>query len=445
MMKRARTKLIIGTLFAVVAISAFAQNEAQPDPQLLAEIMKIKAIDNHTHVSKVVSAGEKDTEFDALPCDPLEPSPVAVMGRPENPEYLAAWKALWHYRWNDAAPEHVKEILSAKKAKKKELGDKYPAWVIDHWNTQIMFANRVAMGPGLTAPRFRWVPFDDALMYPLNNKGMAINPDRVFFFSREEMLLKRYMSEAGVKAMPTTLDDYLKKVVTATLEKQKAAGTPAIKFEAAYLRALDFGPATEEEAQAAYSQYASSGAQPDPASYRKLQDYLFEYIAAEAGRLGMAVHLHTGTGCGGYFKLAGANPLNMEWVMTDPALRKTNFVLIHGGVPFTKEMAFELGKPNVYTDFSEMTALLSVRALAENIRYWLELYPEKVLYGTDLSPGDGATDWEENGWLTNDVGRRALTLALTGMMHDGEITRARALELGHMALHDNAAKLYGLP
>jgi len=29
------------------------------------------------------------------------------------------------------------------------------------------------------------------------------------------------------------------------------------------------------------------------------------------------------------------------------------------------------------------------------------------------------------------------------MMQDGEITRERALELAHMALHDNAAKLYG--
>jgi hypothetical protein len=28
------------------------------------------------------------------------------------------------------------------------------------------------------------------------------------------------------------------------------------------------------------------------ADYKKLQDYIFRHIAAEAGRLGMAVHLH---------------------------------------------------------------------------------------------------------------------------------------------------------
>ena len=51
---------------AVVA-GAFAQ--VAPDPSLLAEIEKIKAVDNHTHISKVVRDGETDRDFDALPCD----------------------------------------------------------------------------------------------------------------------------------------------------------------------------------------------------------------------------------------------------------------------------------------------------------------------------------------------------------------------------------------
>ena len=68
---------------------AHAQNV---DPQLLAEIQKIKAIDNHSHPPKVVSPGEKDDDFDALPCDPLEPSAPTLTSRPDNPEYIAAWK-----------------------------------------------------------------------------------------------------------------------------------------------------------------------------------------------------------------------------------------------------------------------------------------------------------------------------------------------------------------
>jgi hypothetical protein len=37
-----------------------------------------------------------------------------------------------------------------------------------------------------------------------------------------------------------------------------------------------------------------------------------------------------------------------------------------------------------------------------------------------------------------------LALALTGMMRDGEITRARAREIARMVLRDNARRLYGL-
>ena len=34
-------------------------------------------------------------------------------------------------------------------------------------------------------------------------------------------------------------------------------------------------------------------------------------------------------------------------------------------------------------------------------------------------------------------------MALTGMMRDGKITRARALEIARMVLRGNAIKLYG--
>jgi predicted TIM-barrel fold metal-dependent hydrolase len=136
----------------------------------------------------------------------------------------------------------------------------------------------------------------------------------------------------------------------------------------------------------------------------------------------------------------------LDSVINDASLRKTNFVFVHGGPPYTHVTAFLLGKPNVYADFSEQTWFYSVRALAAHIRDWLEWYPEKVLFGTDLYPDTGRPEigWEEIGWQTTDVGRRALALALTGMMLDAEITRERALELAHMALYDNAAKLYGI-
>ena len=68
------------------------------------------------------------------------------------------------------------------------------------------------------------MPFDDALILPLDNTSVADNPDRKFFYQRERALLKKYMSEAGVTALPGTMDEYVTKVTTPTLERQKRAG-----------------------------------------------------------------------------------------------------------------------------------------------------------------------------------------------------------------------------
>ena len=130
--------------------------------------------------------------------------------------------------------------------------------------------------------------------------------------------------------------------------------------------------------------------------------------------------------------------------LNDAGLRKTTFVLVHAGAAaFTKPTNYLLMKPNVYADFSEQTWLISTRALSQVIRDLLEWYPEKVLFGTDLYPNTPEINWEEIGWQTTQSARLALAIALTGMIQDGQITRPRALELAHMVLHDNAAKLYG--
>lgn len=440
-------KRILIALCPLIALSFASAQTA--DPQLLSEIQKIKAIDNHSHPPKVVAPGEKDDEFDALPCDPLEPNDPTTIGRPDNPQFLASWKALYHYRYNDLAPEHLKELMAAKQKVMQEQGDNFPNWVLDHLGIETELANRIAMGRGLKPPRFRWVPFDDALLLPLNDANLANEtPDRKFFYSRELMLLKRYLKDLNLPYLPPTLQDYTSKVVTPTLEAQQRNGAVAVKFEAAYLRSLDFGPvpldptAAAGEAAQIYARYIH-GEVPETDQYIKLQDYLMRYIAREAGRLGLPVHFHTGGGCGTYFMLMGSNPALLDSLLNDASLRKTTFVLLHGGAgPFPAYVDYQLMKPNVYTDFSEQTWLISTRKLSQVIRDFLEWYPEKTLFGTDLFADTPVIGWEDVGWQTSQSARQALAIALTGMMQDGEITRERALEIAHMVLHDNAAKLY---
>ena len=401
------------------------------DPAIAAEVGRIRAIDDHAHPVRLVLNGPPDREFDALPVDNMEPSSDPLAMRPNASATLAAGRALY------GSPEHKPQI-------QREKADGYPAWVLDQIGVDVMLANRVAMGAGIQPPRFRWVPYADALIFPLDNARLAArNPDRQAFFALEDRLRARYLEEAGLKALPLALSDYLSRVVTATLERHKQGGALAEKFEAAYLRSLQFDRVDRAAAERIYARFAGKSA-PDENEYKPLQDYLFRYIAAECGRLGMAVHLHTMAGAGSYFEVAGANPLLLESVLEDRDLRPARFVMVHGGWPFTREITALLQKPNAYLDFSAQDLLLPPAALAVTLREWLEWVPEKILFGTDAYPYSDQLGWEESGWVAARTGRQALALALTAMMRDGEISRDRALELARMLLRENARKLYGL-
>jgi predicted TIM-barrel fold metal-dependent hydrolase len=231
-------------------------------------------------------------------------------------------------------------------------------------------------------------------------------------------------------------------VVTPVLERHKQGGAVAEKFEVAYLRPFGFDKVDRESAAKVYATFIGRPTPPN-AEYKRLQDFLFRYIASECGRLGMAVHLHTSAGDGGYFDVTGANPLLLQSLFDDPELRKTKFVMLHGGWPFTREIQALLTKPNAYLDFSLQGLLFSSSTLASTLREWLEYVPEKVLFGTDAYPYTDELGWEESAWLSAKRGREALALALTRMVRDGSITEDRAFELARMVLRDNARALYG--
>ena len=211
----------------------------------------------------------------------------------------------------------------------------------------------------------------------------------------------------------------------------------------AYLRGFDFGDSSRDDARRVYAKYAAGGV-PDAAEYKLLQDFLFRTIAAEAGRLGMPIHLHCMSGGGGYFGIAGGNPILLEPLFDDPRLRGTKFVLLHGGWPFVREAGALLQKPNVYLDLSQQALTFSPHTLAGWLREWLETYPDKVLYGTDGYPFSDSLQWEESVWIANGNAREALGIALTGMLRDGEIDRDRAKTIAVMVLHGTASQLYGL-
>jgi predicted TIM-barrel fold metal-dependent hydrolase len=439
-------RVAVAALTLTLAVGCNASPRSAPpasgaDPDLAGFIDAIRAVDNHTHAN---SADPADADYDALPLDSLGPIEVPAALRPENPAWLAADQALFKYPYADLGEPHVDALRKAVQDTRRAQGEKFPTWVLDQVGTEVLLANRVVMGPGLTPPRFRWVSYVDALMLPLSTKAEAgSTPDREKLFPLEQKLLQRYLADLKLSRIPATLDAYLRSVVTPTLEAQKKGGCVAVKFEAAYLRPLDFDAAPETSASATYAKYAGGG-EPPHADYKVLQDLLFRYIAQEAGRLGMAVHIHSLEGAGNYFGAAGANPLLLEPVLNDPALRNTKFVIVHGGGSFAAQAGALLWKPNVYVDMSLMTLAYPPSMLADVLKRWISQFPEKVLYGSDATALSADAGWEVAAWIASHNARTALAMALSDMMRNGEITPLRAREVATMVMRTNASGLYGL-
>jgi len=415
------------------------------DPGIAHTLSSIEAIDNHAHPMLAPPFDATEKEFDALPVSNLELQSDPPALRPDFPPLGAAWKALYGFTKPpplDAAA--IQRLNDARTRVKQERGEQYPTWVLDQARIGTMLANRVAMGRGVQPPRFLWVPYVDALLFPLDNSGMAsASPDRKAFFALEDGVRHRYLDAVGISAPPPTLDAYLSQVVTPTLERQKAGGAVAEKFEVAYLRSFDFSDPPRAQVVKIYARWVHGGV-PDSGDYKLLQDFLFRYTAGECGRLGMAVHLHAMAGGGSYFSIAGVNPLLLESLFNDPRLRKTNFVLLHGGWPYVREIGSLLQKPNVYLDLSGQDLLMTPRTESRWLREWLEFAPEKVLFGSDGYPYSDEMGWAESTWTASRNAREALDLALTGMMRDGEVSRDRANAIAQLVLRGNAETLYRL-
>lgn len=429
--------------FLASALPAGAQ--APIDSPLALYINSIRAIDSHAHPMRPIAPGAPaDTEFDALPLEGIPAFALPNRLKPDDPIWRAAQNALYRIPTGRTGDEYHATLKAAVSAATTSRGQAFPLWALDQAGIDVMMANRIAMGPGLAAPRFRWIAFADPLLLPLDTRNEATrSPDTRPLYPREAKLLQRYLRDLGVRGIPATLGDYVRTVVNATLARQRAAGAVGIKFEAAYLRPLDFDDPDSAAATHIYAKYARGGA-PTRAEYKTLEDYLFRAIAREAGRQHLAIQIHVLETFGGFYSPRGSAPHLLEPAFNDSTLRGTKFVIVHGGWPHIAETQGLLGKPNVYADISMMDQMLSPAVLAGVLRQWLGEWPDKVMFGTDAFDGGVEQGWEQGAWVGATTARRALAIALTAMLRAGEIDRARAEALARMVMRENAAAVYGI-
>ncbi len=436
--------IVIVTSLLLAAVSCDSHSaHLYVESGIEAELRQVHAIDDHAHPQMVLVPGETDRNFDALPADAIQDLSLPSPFRPNSPYFPEAWQALFKYPYSDASLTHLKALKQSRENMMRQKGELYPSWVLNQANTDIMLANRVSMGKSLPGDRFKWVPFADMFLFPLNNgASKAKDPEHKAFFDAEERLLHAYMQASQLRHLPGTFDDYLT-FVSHHLESWKSQGAVALKFELAYLRDLQISNPQKENAERVYSIYAQSS-EPTPDEYKILQDYIFRFIAHEAARLNLPVQIHCSIGAGSYYRDENAEPFQLESLFNDPTLRGAKFVMLHGSWPFAYEAAALILKPNVFVDFSGFGYLTYPVEAARALRLYLEAAPQKVLYGSDASPLSDAVGWEETAWIGSRTGRLALGITLTGMLQDNEITKERALQLTHMVMRENARALYGL-
>jgi hypothetical protein len=441
-MKRLFHWLAVATLALGFAASAAAQSTPYPSgnlanlyQDLLAKINAIPIYDNHSHPGFA-----DDTDVDAMAAPP-EMSNVLRL-QEDNPEFVAASQALFAYPYDDFKPEHAKWLADKKKAAEQAGGTAYFDDLLDKLNVETCLANRAFMAPYLNAKRFHWVFFGDSFFFPFDNRDLAAgNPDMAVYIPLQEKMLARYKKQLSVDTLPGGLAGYENFVRTTMADNQKRGGV-AIKFEAAYFRTLYFSDPPRERADAIYAKFHSGGV-PSVEDYRIFQDYIFRVIVDQAGKLKLPMHFHSAVGIGDYFSLRQGNVLNLENVLRDPRYKSVNFVLLHGGWPYEREAALLTAVKNVYLDTSLQSEMLYPSQFKEVLKQLLTIYPDKMMFGSDAFPFNNALGAEESFWIATHTSRAALAAALAELVGERAVSEAKALELAHLYLHDNAAKLYG--
>src|SRR5262245_50081752 len=238
-------------LLCVIAFGASSAARAadEADARLVAAIAQIRAIDNHCHDEPVYADRGAGWKADAPLGVPRYPDVIAL--RRDNPAWIRAWKSLYDYRFDDMSPEHLRALLDVKRQQIRKMGDAWPTYVLDRAGVEIALVNTTKLGAGQHGARFRWVPYGDPLLWPFAGDTVRLN------FNGGGGSVAEIMRETGVRAAPSTLEQYDAQVIAPTLQRWKISGAVAVKFMVAYTRPLDFAVVSREAAAPLYAKRAA--------------------------------------------------------------------------------------------------------------------------------------------------------------------------------------------
>lgn len=281
----------------------------------------------------------------------------------------------------------------------------------------------------LPSERLKLAMYIDHFLFPLNNSLIkAQHPSYENRLTGLEMSMAAEQEALG--AVPDDFSDYLTYIDHAIERHRRTRGVIGAKMSFSYYRSFDVRPVTFEEAKRIYEAKDNS-----LANYKKVQDYLAFHLLKICGKHDLPVQIHTGLGSDPGLVLQHSNAALLDGLLSRPELTSTRIVLIHGGYPYCNQVGVMARRKNVWLEFSWMPLLLHPGTLAGYLQEWLEFNgPNKILFGVDASGLAMITGT----WCA----RRALTLALTRMVEEGQISEVEALGWAQAVLSRNAKHVY---
>ena len=425
---------IAAAALAAAILCSQARADAALESRIAATLDAVAAIDNHTHLLEA-----------APPYDPALETQMPILLRTTRPETLAAMKSRYGVEWDPARASELDGRIRKVRAEQvaRAGGEpKYWAALLASTNTQVALVNQ-ERPEGTDGKTLLWVPYATTLGLPFPNAALAArHPEMDADLKTAVAYNQALWKEHGLSEAPVTLDGYLA-LLDKVVRRYREQGAVALKFLDAYHRTLRFAEVPKREAESAYGKARSRSA--TRAEYLAMQDYVYRHLFKRCGEMGLPVHIHSSHGAGPFLRLGESDVRNLEEVLSNPAFFGTNFVLIHAGMPWHEAAAYlATAKSHVWIDLSAMAFLYPVPEMAQVIRKHLTFAPERTLFGTDAM-AMAPMGTEVNHAVLSKALRQALYKALAGMVDDGMLTEARAIEVGRGVLRDNARRLYALP
>lgn len=266
---------------------------------------------------------------------------------------------------------------------------------------------------------------------PLNDPILELTPGRKLRLLQMDPLVKKLLASCGSYAQ---LLQGFQESVERSIRRDGFVG---IKSHPGELVGLGAVPVEADEAARIFPA-AQSG---DGFAFAKLYMAVWLATMLQCQELNIPLHIHTGF-TGGLWDgpVANTDPFLLVPILRQPRFLQTRLVLLHAGHPWIQHAgAMAHAFPHVWVDIGWTTPWISQR-IVECYRELIGMAPlSKLMIG---SGGHGSP---EISWLAAKTAKIALGEVLSGSVRLELMAAKDAERVGRMILHDNAARMYGMP